>query len=661
MGDADRIPEKRFRVACSGEGEFLEKLAPVVARRGVFVASRKPERIGTLVRLRLELAGAGSAVSGQAIVDRHARGAKSGFYLRFLKLDPDSLQFDLSPRKETPHSAPAVTEKPWSEPASVEPITRALLPPRARERLRRARAEEQTRPHDYEPDELRGARDPQQWAGGLQRFDSFGNYQLLERLGAGGMAEVFLARASLGQGVEKLVALKMVLPEFGPDTRFASLFLNEARISATLQHPHLVHVFDFGEAAGRPFLAMEYIHGRSLAQLLVLWREAGAPPPIGFAVSVAIGLCRALEHVHEKRDLDGRPLGLVHRDVSPGNVLVSEQGEIKLVDFGVASAGAFSETSGLLVGKQGYVSPQQARGEEPSPAWDLYSLGVVLNELLTLALPGDGQTSPELRRRLRRVPKPLTLPSQRVPGIPALLDRAVLWATDPEPARRAPSARLLRELLEDVRKLVPPCEIGSLVQASFGEELAREQRAIEELIARSRRLAPPRRVTGTSPVLRPVRVLRRRILSSRLAVSLAGHRRLVALGAVAALALAAFAGIGLRAHAARERALTERLALADEQLRLGRLVVPKGDAALALLLEAQQEHGGDPRVDRRLKALADALETLGAEAERRGNLAEAAVHLQGALEADPRRAGVAGKLRQLEELVRQRSTRVGGR
>ncbi|HCF61375.1 MAG TPA: hypothetical protein DFS52_25685, partial [Myxococcales bacterium] len=372
--------------------------------------------------------------------------------------------------------------------------------------------EAHTRVHAYSADELREARDPDAWAGGLQPFDMLGPHQLLKRLGNGGMAEVFLARSTLGQGVEKLVALKMVLPEFGPDTCFASLFLNEARISATLQHPNLVQVFAFGEAAGRPYLSMEFVHGRSLADLVAAARKKGERLPLAFGVNAAIGLCRALEYVHEKRDLDGRPLQLVHRDVSAGNVLVSDHGELKLVDFGVASATALADTSGLVVGKRGYMSPEQSRGGTPSPAWDLFSLGVLLHELLTLARPFDKGSAPDPTAPLGG-PLILRLPSQLEPNIPSLLDRAVLWAIDPEPKRRAPSARALRELLEEVRRKLPPCEIAEVVAAYFGEQLEGEQRQNEELIARSRQLAPPRRVSGTMPLLRPLRAVRRRIVS----------------------------------------------------------------------------------------------------------------------------------------------------
>ncbi|MGI5860883.1 MAG: protein kinase domain-containing protein [Myxococcales bacterium] len=672
---------------CESEQEFRARFAAAVARRGVFIASERPEPVGTRIRLRLELRGPGPAVSGEAVVERHkALGKRRGAYVRFVRLDPESLQFELHDGPGAEAADPAAIERelgparalpeldlPGTPEAdrrgeaaaargrspsldSGEAVTAVESPRALNLALRPAvpLAEARTRVHAYTADELRQARDPDAWAGGLQPFDMLGPHQLLKRLGNGGMAEVFLARSTLGQGVEKLVALKMVLPEFGPDTCFASLFLNEARISATLQHPNLIQVFAFGEAAGRPYLSMEYVHGRSLADLVAAARQEGERLPLGFGVNVAIGLCRALEYVHEKRDLDGRPLQLVHRDVSAGNVLVSDRGELKLVDFGVASATALDDTSGLVVGKRGYMSPEQSRGGTPSPAWDIFSLGVLLHELLTLARPFDSGSVPDPRAPLSR-PFVLRLPSQLSPDIPSLLDRAVLWAIDPEPRRRAPSARALRELLEEVRRRLPPCEIGEGVSAYFGEQLEREQRENEELIARSRRLAPPRRVSGTMPLLRPLRAVRRRIVSSRFVVRLARHRRAAALGLGLALGFLGAGGWAAWSYLEREHELVRLLASADEQVRAARLVAPSGDGALDLLLQAKAMRPEDPRVRRRIESLVGLFERLGRSAEARGSLAEAAVHYQGALAADPERAELEQKLRSLERAVQEQA------
>jgi len=283
------------------------------------------------------------------------------------------------------------------------------------------------------------------------------------------------------------------------------------------------------------------------------------------------------------------------------------------------------------------MSPEQARGETPAPGWDLYALGMLLQELLAASEP-DEATEDAATVQAR-----------------AMLERAVLWAIEPEPARRVPSAQALRELLERVLLLLPTFGVGSLMSELFGEELALEQRRIEALIAHARRVLPPRRVTGTLPLLRPLRAVRRRLAATRLFLKLWRRRRTVALLGAALLAAGGLAGaLGWNCFQ-REAALAQRLSHADAQLRLARLVSPAGDGALELLLQARSAFPGEPRVELRLGTLADSLEGLGRGAEARGNLAEAAVHYQGALAADPTRGHLRLRIAELDEAVRARA------
>ncbi|MGC4116415.1 MAG: serine/threonine-protein kinase [Myxococcales bacterium] len=281
---------------------------------------------------------------------------------------------------------------------------------------------------------------------------------------------------------------RIVLPEFGPQTEFGALFLQEAKLSVTLRHPNLVQVFDFGEAEGRAFLAMEFVHGRTVSELLRALRAHARPSSPALALKIACALSEVLEYLHDKRDLDGRPLNLVHRDVSANNVLVSERGEVKLVDFGVASASVL-ETLGLVVGKSNYICAEQACGGVPEPGWDIHSLGVLLYEMLTL--------------RQRHEPGPLAIdepwpfPSAGEPPVRLRLEQILQAATAPSESRLR-SARELRTLLERVQADLHPCDLEQVMKTVFSEPLAKERRRIYEMAADARR-ALPQTVSGRAP------------------------------------------------------------------------------------------------------------------------------------------------------------------
>ncbi|HEY8208931.1 MAG TPA: protein kinase [Myxococcaceae bacterium] len=487
---------------------------------------------------------------------------------------------------------------------------------------------------------------------GLRSFDVLGSYQVLKRLGGGGMADVHLARAELSEGVDKLVALKTVLSQFGPSTPYGSMFLHEARISATLQHPNLVQVFAFGEAQGHPYLAMEYIHGRDLAGVIKAHKQARKPISATFALAVVIELCKALSYVHEKKDLDGRPLELVHRDVSPANVVLSERSEVKLMDFGVAAANAEGALGqGLMIGKAEYMPLEQATGGKPSPAWDLFSAGVVLYELLTLRRPYPKVTADQFvqtRRNFDRIP-----PRNLIPSLPESLSALAMKATHPDPSQRHASARDLQRALEDQQLELGFTDIGAEVQRLFGDKLKEEEEEIERLMAEARRRAAARRMPAfLTPLVARGRAVRRRVAGSRVMVELSRRPmlRLVVLASVVLL----IGGGGLLAGRAisRQRALTALVVQTDAQLKAGRLVGAGGDEALGLLLKARALSPGDERVGQRLAALADKFESLADAAMQKGNRVEAAAHLEAAVQADPSRAGAKDKLAKIEAEIR---------
>lgn len=212
-----------------------------------------------------------------------------------------------------------------------------------------------------------------------------GDYEIVQWLATGGMAEVYLARRRGARGFTKLVALKRILPQFAADAEFVAMFTDEAQICSSLTHPNLVEVFDFGEEERELFMAMELVDGTNCARLVRAAAARGEAVPLEDALFIVLNVLRGLEYAHDAEDDEGNPLNLVHRDVSPGNVLISRLGAIKLADFGIVRAASLERRteSGQLKGKLGYMSPEQVLGKELDRRSDLFTLGIVLAELLT--------------------------------------------------------------------------------------------------------------------------------------------------------------------------------------------------------------------------------------------------------------------------------------
>ncbi|MCB9534997.1 MAG: protein kinase [Myxococcales bacterium] len=265
-------------------------------------------------------------------------------------------------------------------------------------------------------------------------METLGPYRLVRTIGVGGMGEVFLATLERAAGFEKQVALKCVLPGRMADPAFVEMFEREARHAAALTHRHIVQIFDFGRDGGRAWLAMEYVHGVDLRAVL---DRVGGPLPPGIAVEVAEACARALDYAHRARDAAGRPLRLVHRDVSPQNVLLSFEGDVKLADFGLADTAAAAADEGTLRGKFGYMAPEQARGRAVDARTDQFALGVVLYEMLGGARafgPAGAPADEVLARATEGAPlEPL---EARVPEALASLVRVVDRAMAPAAAAR---------------------------------------------------------------------------------------------------------------------------------------------------------------------------------------------------------------------------------
>jgi serine/threonine protein kinase/tetratricopeptide (TPR) repeat protein len=247
---------------------------------------------------------------------------------------------------------------------------------------------------------------------------TFGRYRLLERLGQGGMAEVFKAKSYGVEGFEKVVVIKRILPELAASEQFVDMFIHEAKLAVRLSHANIVQVFDLGIAPGTVvggmphadayYMAMEYVNGLDLATLLARCRRQQVQIPIEMAVYVAAEVAKGLDHAHRRRDEQNQPLNIVHLDVSPQNVLLSLEGEVKVTDFGIAKARGVLEPTGIadtrarqLQGKFGYMSPEHAAGENVDARSDLFSLGTVLYEMLTGSNPFTAPTSFETLRRVQ--------------------------------------------------------------------------------------------------------------------------------------------------------------------------------------------------------------------------------------------------------------------
>ena len=312
--------------------------------------------------------------------------------------------------------------------------------------------------------------------------ETFGRYLLLERIGAGGMAEVFRAALQGPQGVEKLVALKRMLPIFSGERDFVTLFCDEARIAMQLGHANVAQVFDFGELSGSWYLAMEFVDGLDLGHLVERVKAAGERIPPEVACFVVAETARGLDYAHERTGTDGSPLGIVHRDVSPPNILLSRSGEVKIADFGIARATIklHKTATGTIMGKFRYMSPEQVEGAPLDRRSDVFSLGVVLWELLAGEALFSGESLARVSERVRTA-------DVRPPGAGGILDGIVLHALARKPEDRyARASDLARELAK--------CTPG------FGRD---------ELATYVQRFAPPRPV----PVELPPTVAMRNVIS----------------------------------------------------------------------------------------------------------------------------------------------------
>jgi serine/threonine protein kinase len=300
----------------------------------------------------------------------------------------------------------------------------------------------------------------------------FGKYVLQRKLAEGGMAEVFLAKQTGMEGFEKLVVVKRILPQLCSDDSFVKMFLNEARVAARLNHPNVVQIFDLGKLGDQYFIAMEYVHGEDLRAVIREATDADKRPPLGLACRIIADTLASLHYAHTRVGADGKPLGLVHRDVSPQNVLVTYEGSVKLVDFGIAKAtravNAAQTQAGLLKGKYAYMSPEQARGQPVDARADVFCAGILLWELATWQRLFKRPT--EMSTLMAVAEEPIRAPRTVEPSIPPELDRLIMKALARNPDDRFASAQELRAALETLIR-TSGWEADTLALSNYMREL----------------------------------------------------------------------------------------------------------------------------------------------------------------------------------------------
>jgi serine/threonine protein kinase len=299
-----------------------------------------------------------------------------------------------------------------------------------------------------------------------------GKYRLVKDLGTGGMARVFLASLDGPDGFAKPYVLKRILPEYSRDEQFSRMFAIEAKVASMLSHPNIVNVFEFSRDADEYFLVLEYVAGASLDRIVHRARRQSVQLGPEVAVEIGIAVARALAYAHNLTLPDGTPLELVHRDVSPGNVLVSYDGDVKLTDFGVVKTSITATVAGVVKGKWSYMSPEQISSGPVDQRSDIFSLGVVLYELATgvRLFRGDSIGATAVRVMKAAIPPPRTISSE----VDARLEAILLKALARDPNARYQDAAALAADLEAYRASrsmrVTAARLGSIVKLLFPEE-----------------------------------------------------------------------------------------------------------------------------------------------------------------------------------------------
>ncbi len=312
----------------------------------------------------------------------------------------------------------------------------------------------------------------------------FGKYLLLERISVGGMAEVFKAKAFGVEGFEKIIAIKKILPSMAEDADFIQMFIDEAKICSQLNHANVCQVFELGKIEESHFIAMEYIWGKDLLQIQNRFRRLRKSMPVQMAAFIASKVCEGLDYAHRKKDANGKPLNIIHRDVSPQNIIVSYEGEAKVIDFGIAKAASRSSKTqaGVLKGKFGYMSPEQVGGQQLDRRADVFAIGTILYEILTNERLFLGESDFATLEKVRNVAIPP--PVQVRKDIPPELDRIIMKALTKDVEKRYQWASEMADELQDFLAQSEPVynskQLSNWMRENFVSEMKKEGQVLEE-------------------------------------------------------------------------------------------------------------------------------------------------------------------------------------
>jgi eukaryotic-like serine/threonine-protein kinase len=337
-------------------------------------------------------------------------------------------------------------------------------------------------------------------AGDIGAGHVLGRYELLMPIAAGGMAMVWAARMKGTRGFQKIVAVKTMLPKLSEDIAFEQMFLDEASLASQVRHPHVVEILDLGEQDGVLYLVMEWIDGTPLNQLMRAAKTSGGIPlPVG--VRIVMQACAGLQAAHELRDEKGQLVGLVHRDISPQNVLVTFDGVTKVVDFGVAKAtavGGGATAAGQIKGKIAYMAPEQIKGATIDRRVDVFAMGVVLYALTTGKHPFRKESEAGTMYRICS-PEPAMSPRKLVPGYPAALERVVMQSLAKDPAKRYPTAndllRALDQSLPQSMRVSTDEGVAAFVRGLIGDKQEERRNQLQLAIETAEQRAQSRRLS----------------------------------------------------------------------------------------------------------------------------------------------------------------------
>jgi serine/threonine protein kinase/Tfp pilus assembly protein PilF len=309
----------------------------------------------------------------------------------------------------------------------------------------------------------------------------FGKYQLLDKIAVGGMAELYRAKVMGDYGFEKQVAIKKILPHLSDEGNLVKAFIDEAKLAALLQHENIVQIYDFGNLDGEYFITMEYLFGKDLRKLTYKAKEKAVPIDLENTLYVISRLCAGLDYSHNLKDLQGKPLNIIHRDINPQNIFITYEGQVKIIDFGIAKAASHNSTTheGLIKGKLAYMSPEQANGKTIDHRSDIFSTGIILYELLAGQRMFEGEAMHIYTQVRDAAYKPL---ESLVPDLPARLNDVVQHALAKEPDKRYQSCgEMLADLEECIYELSfrPNARhFANCVKDLFKKEFAAEENAL---------------------------------------------------------------------------------------------------------------------------------------------------------------------------------------